>query len=52
MLAIAGVQVALGHEWVQVTGALWQAGDEGGLREVEAPRRGAEVGLGGRLHPE
>src|SRR6266576_2020881 len=52
MLAIAGVHVALSQEWVQITGALWQAGGEGGLREIEAPRRGAEVGLCGRLHAE
>src|SRR5438034_4518774 len=50
MLAIAGVHVTLGQGWVQITGALWEAGDERGLREVEAPGRGAEVGLCGSLH--
>src|ERR1700730_7590919 len=50
-LATAGTRVAIAQEGVQITGALRQTREEGGLCEIETARGGAEVGLRGRLHP-
>ena len=48
----AGMGEALGQEGIQVGGALWQAGHEARLGQVEPASRGPEVGLRRRLDPE
>src|SRR5260370_37343957 len=51
-LPALGVGGALGQKRVEIARALRQARQEGGLRQIEAARGGAEVRLRGRLHPK